>query len=81
LTFIKSTMRYKEFFILNKLIDYNNNSSQQNCKSTRLDKKLDLLNIDNEIKVIIKNLLLSMLIIDPKKRCTIEYLDNHSFFN
>lgn len=73
--FLKTTKNYKNFFKNNKIIDY------ENSNYNRLDIKIDLLKIANKDKEIIKELLQKMLTIDPKKRCTIDYLYNNIFFD
>ena len=73
--FIKKTKKYKDFFKFNKIIDHK--YSHEN----RLNKKIENLQLDNKDKIIIKELLIDMLTIDPKKRCTIDYINVHPFFN
>lgn len=73
--FLKTTKNYNNFFKNNKIIDY------ENLNHNRLDTKINSLKIANKDKKIIKELLQFMLIIDQKKRCTIDHLYNHIFFD
>lgn len=75
--FLKQTKYYRKFFDSNcKLND------AANCEQyARLDYKInELSNINSNDKKIIRDLLISMLTIDPNKRINIDALVNNSFF-
>ena len=74
--FLKQTKYYKKFF------DSKCKLNDTNCElSNRLDYKLnELVNINPDDKIIIKELLTSMLTINPIKRINIDQLINHPFF-
>jgi serine/threonine protein kinase len=73
--FLKKTKKYKDFFNNYNLINYNNPNND------RLNKKINILNLYDSDKIIIKNLLKSMLSIDPNDRCKIEFLNKEKYFN
>jgi serine/threonine-protein kinase SRPK3 len=73
-TFIKKTKYYRNHFNHSQLIDYT-------CpEQSRLDRKLNELEFDNELKDQIKKILVGTLQIDPSKRCTIDELVKVEFF-
>ena len=73
--FLKRTKHYKKFFNLNCKI-FNHHTSLEN----RLDRKLKETHFDTTTKEQIKELLISMLHIDPSKRQTIKKLFQNPFF-
>jgi serine/threonine protein kinase len=73
--FIKKTKKYKEFFIDTKLKNFV-------PKENRLDRKLEELSLsDISDKENIKDILKSLLHIDPNKRSDINYLSTLEYFN
>jgi serine/threonine protein kinase len=74
--FIQKTKHHKIFFnSKGKIIDYELPSK------SRLDRKLDDIQVNEHDKSMIKEILINMLAIDPAKRWTINEVANHSFFN
>jgi serine/threonine protein kinase len=74
-SFLLKTKKYNNFFKNYKLINY------ISPNINRLDDKLNLLNLSQYDKIKIKDILNKMLIIDPKKRITIDELTKEIFFN
>jgi serine/threonine-protein kinase SRPK3 len=73
--FIKKTKHYKKYFNSNgEIIDH------QTSDESRLDRKLNELTLCQSDKLVIKELLKSMLTINPSERCTIDEISRHEFF-
>ncbi len=76
-TFLRKTKYYKQFFGHNyKIKNYEYDESD-----SRLDRKINEIELDESTKLIVKDLLLKMLSIDSAKRITIDELSKHPFFN
>jgi serine/threonine protein kinase len=74
-SFLKSTRYYKNFFNNKyKLIN------SKDCESSRLDRKLNEIGLDNDVLIEVKELMKQMLKINPKERIKIKDLFNHNFF-
>lgn len=74
-SFIKKTKYYKNYFTKKvELIDY------EYPDESRLDRKLNELNLDSSIIEQIKRILIGTLNIDPSKRWTIDELSKDPFF-
>jgi serine/threonine protein kinase len=73
--FLKKTKYYNKYFNSSgKLIDH------QTSDESRLDRKLNELTLCQSDKLIVKELLKSMLTINPSERCTIDEISRHHFF-
>jgi serine/threonine-protein kinase SRPK3 len=73
--FIKETKYYKKYFTKQgKIIDY------ESPKQNRLVKKVNQIDIDNESKIYLYDILKESLRIEPKNRITINELYSHPFF-
>lgn len=72
--FIRNTKRYSEFFLSNKLKYYNNDDTG------RLLRKIDSINISDVDKQSVFEILSAILQINPKKRCSLDWLNEHKFF-
>jgi serine/threonine protein kinase len=73
--FIEKTKYYRKYFLKNfELVDY------EYPKESRLERKLNELELDANTKDDIKRILTKTLQIDPNKRWTIDELSNDSFF-
>ena len=73
INFLKKTKYYETFFNKGTLIDYIKTEN-------RLERKLNLLEIDSINKKVINEILTNMLQIDTSKRWTINDLAKHPFF-
>jgi serine/threonine protein kinase len=74
--FLNKTKYARQYFDYdNKIINYDI------PKENRLDRKLKELNVSEDDLLIIKELLKSMLQIEPSKRITIDELSRHKFIN
>lgn len=74
--FLKKTKYYREYFNKNsELVDYE-------CpEESRLDRKLNELKLETDVKEQVKRILKGTLEIDPNKRWTIDDLSKDPFFN
>lgn len=74
--FIKKTTYYKRFF------DYRYNIKEYiKPNENRLDRKINELNLSDQDKKVVKELLSIMLTIDDKRRVTIDKLCTHNYFS
>jgi serine/threonine protein kinase len=73
--FLKKTKFYKNYFIKTKLIDHT-------CPQiSRLEYKINELNLSEDNNIAVKRILHGVLQIDPNKRWTIDTLSNDPLFN
>jgi serine/threonine protein kinase len=82
LSFLKLTKYNKLYFKSNNIIEHEttNDRLDRKINEMKMNRSSNNISLSEDEIIKCKNVLQNILIIDPKKRCNVEYLICHSFF-